>query len=234
MAQVHLWFEWDFKAAEKEWGKFFQLNPSGIYWADNYVSFLIASGRSFEALDFALKNRERDKKNIENWLSLAYSYIHVNQPEKGLVILDSASLLFKDPETYVFWTKAWLFIYLGKYQQSIDNLNKDFELSPDDRKNPRTQAWLAISYFHTGRANEAEKIVDSLQILSKKSPIGSPAFHAAMIYAATGRTELALQWLEKAYTDHEVEMYWLKVEPLFKPLRNDPRFKELIKKVGFR
>jgi hypothetical protein len=55
-----------------------------------------------------------------------------------------------------------------------------------------------------------------------------------MIYAATGRTELALQWLEKAYKDHEVEMFWLKVEPLFNPLRNEPRFKELLTKVGFK
>ncbi len=133
----------------------------------------------------------------------------------------------------MFRNKAWLFIHLGKYQQVIDNLNKYFEVFPDDRKFPRMQAWLAISYFHTGRQNEAQKIVDSLQSLSKQLPVGSPAFHVAMIYAATGRTELALQWLEKAYTDHEVEMYWLKVEPLFKPLRNDPRFEKLLKKVGF-
>jgi tetratricopeptide (TPR) repeat protein len=150
------------------------------------------------------------------------------------MVLDSASLLVKHPGPYVFWAKAWLFIYLGKYQQVIDNLNKDFELFPDDRKFPKSQAWLAISYFHTGRMNETEKIVDSLQSLSKKSPVGSPAFFTAMIYAATGRKELALEWLEKAYTDHEVEMYWLKVEPLFNPLRNDQRFQELLKKMGFK
>ncbi len=82
--------------------------------------------------------------------------------------------------------------------------------------------------------NEAKKIVDSLQSLSKQLPVGSPAFHIAMIYSATGRTELALQWLEKAYTDHEVEMYWLKEEPLFRPLQDDPKFKQLLKKIGFK
>jgi thiamine kinase-like enzyme len=54
-----------------------------------------------------------------------------------------------------------------------------------------------------------------------------------MIYSATGQTERAFQWLHKAYNDHEVEMYWLKVEPLFKPLHNDPRFQNLLKKIGF-
>jgi len=41
------------------------------------------------------------------------------------------------------------------------------------------------------------------------------------------------EWLEKAYQDHEVEMYWLKVEPPFEPLRGDPRWQEMLDKVGF-
>ncbi len=155
----------------------------------------------------------------------------MNNPGKALVILDSASLLFKKP--HLFLEKAWLLIYLGKYQQVIDNLNKYFEAFPGYRKAPRMEAWLAISYFHTGRLDEAKKILDSLQFQSKKSSVGSPAFHVAMIYAATGRAELSLQWLEKAYNDHEVEMYWLKVEPLFRPLHNDLRFQNIVNKMGY-
>jgi hypothetical protein len=45
--------------------------------------------------------------------------------------------------------------------------------------------------------------------------------------------DLAFKWLEKAYIDREVEMYWLKMEPHFTPLRSDPRWKEMLKKVGF-
>jgi thiamine kinase-like enzyme len=47
------------------------------------------------------------------------------------------------------------------------------------------------------------------------------------------QTDKALQSLQKAYTDHEVEMTWLKVDPLFKPLHGDPRFENLLRKVGF-
>jgi hypothetical protein len=49
-----------------------------------------------------------------------------------------------------------------------------------------------------------------------------------------GENEKALQLLNKAYLDHEVEMYWLKVEPLFRPLHGDPRFENLLKKIGFK
>jgi hypothetical protein len=61
----------------------------------------------------------------------------------------------------------------------------------------------------------------------------SPSFYLAMIYAQLGEIDTAFEWLEKAYQDHEVEMYWLKVEPPFEPLRNDPRWQVMLDKVGF-
>jgi adenylate cyclase len=229
-AQVHLWYQWDFKAAEKEWKKFFQLNPSGTVWADNYHDFLEASGRFTEALNFSLKNFEQDKTQWGYLVDASTDYFYLGYPEKAQAILDS--LLSVGKELYL--RQAWLSLWLGKYQQVLDNLNKYFEKNPNAIKLTRAQAWLGICYFYTGRPDETQKILDSLQARSKKSPVGSPAFHIAMIYSATNRTELALQWLEKAYEDHETEIYWLKVEPLFNPLRNDARFKELLKKMGFK
>jgi tetratricopeptide (TPR) repeat protein len=198
-------------------------------WASNYTDFLISSGRFKEALNFSLKNYEQDKKNIANWDWRGYYYM--NQPEKAQAVLDSAWLVFKEPG--LFWDKAWLSLWLGKYQETIDDLNKYFEAYPDAPKSPREQTWFAISYFFTGRINETEKILDTLKMRSKKSPVGSPSFHIGMIYSVTGRKESALQWLQKAYKDHEAEVYWLKVDPMFKPLHNDPRFQNLLKKIGF-
>ena len=54
-----------------------------------------------------------------------------------------------------------------------------------------------------------------------------------MIYAQMGEVDLAFEWLDKAYEDHEVEMYWLKVEPPFEPLHDDSRWQEMLDKVGF-
>ena len=54
-----------------------------------------------------------------------------------------------------------------------------------------------------------------------------------MIYAQMGETDLAFEWLEKAYDAHEVEMYWLKVEPPFDPIRSNTRWQVMLDKVGF-
>jgi thiamine kinase-like enzyme len=64
--------------------------------------------------------------------------------------------------------------------------------------------------------------------------VGSPSFFAAAVYTAMRENEKALQMLGKACTDHEVEMYWLKVEPLFRPLHGDPQFENLLFKIGFK
>ena len=62
---------------------------------------------------------------------------------------------------------------------------------------------------------------------------GSPSFYTAMIYAQMGETDLAFEYLDKAYDAHEVEMYWLKVEPPFEPIHDDPRWQVMLDKVGF-
>lgn len=96
---------------------------------------------------------------------------------------------------------------------------------------PRWRALLSIICYNTGNKEKSEKIVDSLQFMSRHSPVQSPAYYTAMTYAATNRPTLALQWLQTAYTNHEVELYWLNVEPLFNPLRTEPGFKELISQI---
>jgi hypothetical protein len=122
---------------------------------------------------------------------------------------------------------------LGKYQQGLENLNKFFEVSPDEAKIPRWESLLSIVYYCTGHQDKSAIIVDSLQYLSRQSPVKSPAYYTAMVYSATKRPALALQWLETAYNNHEVEMYWLNVDPMFNPLRQEPEFKKLINLIGF-
>ena len=236
LAQAHMWYEWDLAKAEQEWEKFFRLNPSGVVWADNYVDFLHASGRFEEALDFCLRNRDQDKSNFGFWSQLAFSYYFMNKPIRAQAILDSAWQVFKHPEydQELFNRMAWLSCWLGNYKQSIDNLNNYYKIVPKGRKVSRTMTWLAISYFRTGQMNETQKIVDSLQFRSNQSAVGSPAFHVAMIYSATGKSDLAFHWLDKAYAAHEVEMYWLKVDPLFSPLHDDPRFSVILSKIGLK
>jgi len=98
---------------------------------------------------------------------------------------------------------------------------------------PRILGTLAIAYYHLGQTDQTEALMAEIKERSEKTSGGSPSFYTAMIYAQMGEIDTAFEWLDKAYQDHEVEMYWLKVEPPFEPLRSDPRWQEMLDKVGF-
>jgi hypothetical protein len=75
--------------------------------------------------------------------------------------------------------------------------------------------------------------LDELASKSLNHTVGSPSYFAATVFTAMDEKNKALQMLQKAYTDHEVEMVWLKVDPLFRQLHGDPRFEDLLRKIGF-
>jgi len=105
-------------------------------------------------------------------------------------------------------------------------------IAPDDLY-PRAMGFAAIAYYHTGQQDEVDEIITVLTGQSNDSPIGSPAYHLAIIYAQMGEADLAFDWLDKAHRDRKIEMYWLKVEPPLKPLHSDPRWNEMLFKVRF-
>jgi tetratricopeptide (TPR) repeat protein len=123
-------------------------------------------------------------------------------------------------------------MYLKEYDEAISltkQLLKDFP----DVESPRMEAVEAISYFNTNRHDETKHIIEKLRKRSESNVGGSPSFYLAMIYAQTGEVNTAFKWLEKGLRDHEVEMYWLKVEPPFEPLHSDPRFQVMLDKIGY-
>lgn len=92
---------------------------------------------------------------------------------------------------------------------------------------------MGIAYYKTGDKNKTALFLYELLNRINKSPLGSPSFYTAALYAAMDDKDKAIQFLERGYSNHEVEMYWLKVEPLFKSLHGDPRFEDLLGKIGF-
>ena len=94
-------------------------------------------------------------------------------------------------------------------------------------------AWLAAAYAKNGQEDKAIELLVELKEIREKSLAGSPSFFIAVMYSALDEKELAFQWLENAYEDHDMEMVWLKTEPQLYPLHNDSRFQDLLKRVGF-
>jgi len=91
-------------------------------------------------------------------------------------------------------------------------------------------ALLGHVYAVSRKENDARKIIEELNGLSKRMYV-DPYF-LAEIYTALGERDHAFQELEKAYDQRSSWLVWLKVEPKFDSLRSDPRFKDLLRRVG--
>ena len=88
-----------------------------------------------------------------------------------------------------------------------------------------------LDYALAGQRGEALKILDQLQELSNRTYVSSEDI--ARIYMGLGEEDLAFEWLDKAYDEHAGTMVYLKVAAYFDPLRSDPRFQELLRRMNF-
>jgi len=103
-----------------------------------------------------------------------------------------------------------------------------------DLSNGRVEmkAALAHVYALSGKKNEAQKIIDELSALGQEAT--SRSYHIAVIYAALGEKDQAFTWLQKAYQERDIFMgVRLKTDPKLDSLRSDPRFQDLLRRVGF-
>lgn len=221
-----LWFEWNFKAAAKEYQETRRIFPN-YSWTD----YLLAIGQFKEAYDGASDNINFDSKNWEAWVGIITSSYFANQDPESKIRKAIAIPDIRD-NIQVLSESARIYMYLNEYDKAIALVNQLVKQFPEV-ESPRLDAIQAISCLNTNKPDETRRIIEKLAKKSELHTAGSQSYYLAMIYAQMGEINDAFQWLEKAYNNHEVEMYWLKVEPPFEPLRSDPRFKELLDKVGF-
>jgi tetratricopeptide (TPR) repeat protein len=127
-----------------------------------------------------------------------------------------------------YWFLADAYVEKGDFGSAIATI----ENAPIPLNDPVTLSAAGHAY---GKAGERRKALEILSELERQSSQEyEPAFHIAQIYLGLGDHEQALAWLEKACDDRSVWLIWLGVDPKFDPLRSNPRFQELLKKVGFR
>ena len=120
-------------------------------------------------------------------------------------------------------------LVLKQYEKILEALNRYV----GNLSVPRVMGLRAIAFKKLGDNEKSDAELDHLIKRSKETSGGSPSFYTAMVYASRGETEQAFRWLEKSFADNEVELFWLKVEPEFASLYDDPRWQEMLDRIGF-
>jgi TolB-like protein/DNA-binding winged helix-turn-helix (wHTH) protein/Tfp pilus assembly protein PilF len=219
-------YDWDWSAAEREFQKAIELNPNYANAHHWYADYLSAVGRHQEAITESKRALELDPVSpiINAWLGWRYFFAR----QYDLAIEQYLKTLEMDP-TFV---PAHLVLGQGYEQKSmpekaIDELQEAVSLSGGSSLYVSS---LAHAYATAGRRAEAERLLRQMNERARHNYV--PSFHIAIIHAGLGQRDQALVWLEKGYQERSAWMVWLKVDPRFDVLRSDPRFQDLLRRVG--
>jgi tetratricopeptide (TPR) repeat protein len=117
----------------------------------------------------------------------------------------------------------------GMYKEAIAVLRQRLTM-PDRRPGLALISSLGHAYAVAGQRAEAQKMLNELHGLTKTRYVS--AYHVGLIYTGLGDKEQAFHWLGKAADEGFHQLIWLKVEPRFAPLRSDPRFADLVRRIG--
>jgi len=227
-AYYSLWYEKDFNKAEIHFLSGIRLAPSAERSYFSYLDFLLATGRFQEAIPIGTKLLEIAGNDPGNWGRTALLWAFNNEEEKMNKSIKQARKAPSD-NIIVYTECARALLVQKRYNEVLEIL----ELSQDIQKIPRSIGLKAISYYKIGDIENHNKELDSLIYRSTWTAGGSPSFYTAMVNASKGNVGEAFVWLEKSFQDNEIELYWLKVEPEFESLHDDPRWQLMLDKVGF-
>lgn len=219
-------YEWNWSEAEREFKRAMQLDPNNDGAYSEYGEYLITIGRFDEAI--ALRKRASDLAGPSSFpviTNLGNTYHFARRYEEAIKHYQRAlELNPRLARGHVAMGMAY--VQLGKYEEAIAEIKQAISL----RDEIRYIAALGYAYAAAGKRTEARKVIDDLVELSKGKYVRP--FFIAGIYAALGEPDQAFAWLEKAYKDRHPQMTLLGVDPVFDPLRSDPRFAALVRRVG--
>ena len=116
---------------------------------------------------------------------------------------------------------------MARREEAIAECQKALSLSG---REPAVLGVLGHAYAVSGRRAEAQKVLAELKDLSEGRYVAP--FDIALIYVGLGDKAQALEWLAKAYQDHSVGLAWIKTDPRLDSLRGEPRFQDLLRRMG--
>ncbi len=222
---VRLQFDWNWAEAEKDFRHGLDLAPNSSYALDTYFSFLVQREKFDEAIAYAQKALKLDPRSPALNADLGWVYDMAGHPELATPHLVKA-LQLETNFAYGHFILSENHRLLGKTNEAVAEVEKVVALDPG----PQSVAALGYIYGVVGRRAEALQQLAKLDELSRTRFVGN--YWRAMISMGLGQKETALDFLEKAYDDRGDTMPWLKLFPHLAPLRNEPRFQALLKKVG--
>jgi TolB-like protein/DNA-binding winged helix-turn-helix (wHTH) protein/Tfp pilus assembly protein PilF len=217
-------FEWDWKSAGREFTRGIELNPGYATGRQWYGWHLAALGRHAEAVTELERAESLDPLSLIIGTDLAEELLIARRFDES--VKQSRKTMAMDPFfalTHFVLGEAYLQKHM--YGDAIAELQRAIDLSPGSTAFTAT---LAYAYAVSGRRDQAVTILNDLKHRSNER--FSNAAVIALIFVGLDQKDQAMAWLEKAYTERFNPQILMR--PCFDPLRSDPRFHDLLDRIG--
>ena len=225
LAYVNTTYDWDWPGAEREFKRAIELNPNyatAHYWYSNHLD---ATGRLDEAIEEAKRAQDVDPLSLTASTVTVLAFFLGRRYDQA--IDQGRKTLEMDSNFYTaHFFLAMVFTQVKRNEEAIEEARKAVSLSAGALQALGT---LGHAYGVSGRRAEAQKVLAELGSLSKRRYV-DPS-NIALVHVGLGDKARALELLEKAYEDHAMRLLFVKVYPQFDPLRGEPRFQDLLRRM---
>jgi TolB-like protein len=231
LGKLYYLFRWDWTSAEKSFKKGMEFNPNFIYGRIEYANFLSAMGRFEESISISRQTMNLDPVDAIVYNELAFALALNGQYKEALDIVYKSFEI--DPE-FCKWLLDYTDYLKGDFNRTILQWEKLKVSSPDFLNKMSINDLLSTgkAMAKVGRKGEASII---LKELNKREESGGHILphELASFYHALGEDEKALDFFEKAFNEKQSGLVWINVEFKNDPIRQNPRFRKLLRKMGF-
>ena len=226
MALVEAFGDWDWKSAEAKMRYAIELDRS--YWWAYQAHGLVLSvmGRFDDALAQVQAAVALAPLDSRTTIALGEVYAWRGEPQKAIAQWEKA-LELEPMYPKLHQSLGLTLCSEGMPEKTVGPLEQARGLFPDD---PLIIADLAYCYAASGRRGDAEKLLNELEELSKRSYVSPVSF--ALVHVGLGRVEETFEWLEKGYAERALLLPFISLDSPYEPLRSDPRFADLLRRMG--
>jgi TolB-like protein/Tfp pilus assembly protein PilF len=219
--------EWQWDAAEAKFLRAIDLDPSNAPALAAYAGLLMSRGQTEQAIATARRARELDPLSLGTAIHFGWLLYHARRYDES--IRELRTVLAVEPNNVgALWFLGFALIEDRQFSEAIGVLQRGAHLS---NRSPAVLGVMTRAYARAGDRTSALRILDELKTIHRRGYVPPAVFLNA--YIGLGEYDQAFRWLERAYEEHSNITQLLKTHPLFDPVRENPQFTGLMRRVGF-
>jgi len=224
LANAAMTLDWDWKRAASEFQRARELNPNSAPIHTKYAFYLVRNGQTQDAIAEVERGVDLDPVSWHSFHAEGFIYYFSRRYDQALSLIQRVRALDINPPDWSFLLGE-VYAEKGQFADSIAAFLKSGD-------GVDSLGHLGNAYGRAGQVAAARRIIAQLQQRVEQDGVGR--YEIALVYAGMGDKQEAFQWLEESYKAHDVGLVYLKIDPCLDPLRSDPRFDDLLQRVGFR